>query len=92
MQYELSNLRKNNINQNCGSTHPEVIKEAVIEHRADYGISLDGDGDRVILVDEKGNILDGDDLLYILAFANPNRTATTANKEVICLILNIISS
>ena len=62
-----------NINQNCGSTHPEVIKEAVIEHRADYGISLDGDGDRVILVDEKGNILDGDDLLYILAFANPNR-------------------
>ena len=62
-----------NINQNCGSTHPEVIKKAVIEHRADYGISLDGDGDRVILVDEKGNILDGDDLLYILAFANPNR-------------------
>ena len=45
-----------------------------MEHRADYGISLDGDGDRVILVDEKGNILDGDDLLYILAFANPNRT------------------
>jgi phosphoglucosamine mutase len=64
-----------NINQDCGSTHPEVIKEAVIKHRADYGISLDGDGDRVILVDEKGNLLDGDDLLYILAFSNPNRTA-----------------
>ncbi len=63
-----------NINQDCGSTHPEVIKEAVIRHRADYGISLDGDGDRVILVDEKGNLLDGDDLLYILAFSNPNRT------------------
>ena len=63
-----------NINQDCGSTHPEVIKEAVIKHRADYGISLDGDGDRVILVDEKGNLLDGDDLLYILAFSNPNRT------------------
>ncbi len=63
-----------NINQGCGSTHPEVIKEAVIKHRADYGISLDGDGDRVILVDEKGNLLDGDDLLYILAFSNPNRT------------------
>jgi len=63
-----------NINEGCGSTHPEVVKEAVIKHRADYGISLDGDGDRVILVDEKGNILDGDDLLYILAFANPNRT------------------
>ena len=63
-----------NINQDCGSTHPEVIKEAVIKHRADYGISLDGDGDRVILVDEKGNLLDGDDILYILAFSNPNRT------------------
>tara|TARA_B100000927_G_scaffold31594_1_gene23058 strand:- start:174 stop:1496 length:1323 start_codon:yes stop_codon:yes gene_type:complete len=63
-----------NINQDCGSTHPDVIKEAVIKHRADYGISLDGDGDRVILVDEKGNVLDGDDLLYILAFSNPNRT------------------
>ena len=63
-----------NINQECGSTHPEVIKEAVIKHRADYGISRDGDGDRVILVDEKGCLLDGDDLLYILAFSNPNRT------------------
>ena len=63
-----------NINQDCGSTHPELIKKEVIKHRADYGISLDGDGDRVLLVDEKGNILDGDDLLYILAFSNPNRT------------------
>ena len=63
-----------NINQKCGSTHPEIVKEAVVKHRADFGISLDGDGDRVILVDEKGTILDGDDLLYILAFANPNRT------------------
>ena len=63
-----------NINQECGSTYPEIIKDAVIKHRADYGIALDGDGDRVILVDEKGNILDGDDLLYILAFANPSRS------------------
>tara|TARA_X000000368_G_scaffold322279_1_gene259431 strand:- start:1107 stop:2429 length:1323 start_codon:yes stop_codon:yes gene_type:complete len=63
-----------NINQDCGSTNPEVVQKAVISHRADYGISLDGDGDRVILVDKEGNILDGDDLLYILAFANPNRT------------------
>jgi len=63
-----------NINQYCGSTHPEIIKNAVIDHRADFGVSLDGDGDRVILVDEMGNVLDGDDLLYILAYANPNRT------------------
>ena len=65
-----------NINQDCGSTNPEVVQEAVIKNRADYGISLDGDGDRVILVDKEGNILDGDDLLYILAFANPNRTGS----------------
>ena len=65
-----------NINQECGSTHPELIQNEVIKHRADYGISLDGDGDRVILVDEKGNLLDGDDLLYILAFSNPNRTGS----------------
>ena len=63
-----------NINKDCGSTNPEVIRKAVLDHRADFGVSLDGDGDRVIIVDEKGNILDGDDLLYILAFANPNRT------------------
>jgi phosphoglucosamine mutase len=63
-----------NINAECGSTYPDLVKEEVIKHRADFGISLDGDGDRVILIDCDGNILDGDDLLYILAFANPNRT------------------
>src|SRR5210317_2113344 len=62
-----------NINAECGSTYPDLVKEEVIKHRADFGISLDGDGDRVILIDRDGNILDGDDLLYILAFANPNR-------------------
>ena len=67
-----------NINQDCGSTHPELVKEEVVKHRADFGISLDGDGDRVILADEKGNLLDGDDLLYILAFSNPNRTGAWA--------------
>jgi len=63
-----------NINQECGSTHPERVKEEVIKQRADYGIALDGDGDRVVLIDRKGNILDGDDIMYILAYANPNRT------------------
>ena len=63
-----------NINHDCGSTHPERAQEEVIKQRADYGIALDGDGDRVVLIDRKGNILDGDDIMYILAFANPNRT------------------
>ena len=63
-----------NINQECGSTNPGRAQEEVIKQRADYGIALDGDGDRVVLIDRKGNILDGDDIMYILAFANPNRT------------------
>ena len=63
-----------NINHECGSTHPGRVQEEVIKQRADFGIALDGDGDRVVLIDRKGNILDGDDIMYILAYANPNRT------------------
>jgi len=62
-----------NINHECGSTHPERAQEEVVKQRADFGIALDGDGDRVVLIDKKGNILDGDDIMYILAYANPNR-------------------
>lgn len=56
-----------NINQNCGSTHPQSLQKAVIEHGADLGIAFDGDGDRVMFVDAEGGLLDGDDLLHILA-------------------------
>lgn len=56
-----------NINDNCGSTHPEVLQAAVREHGADVGIALDGDGDRIIMTDEYGNIVDGDGILYVLA-------------------------
>jgi len=63
-----------NINNKCGSTHPEALAKEVIKQRADYGLAMDGDGDRVVLVDSRGNLLDGDDILYILAFSNPNRT------------------
>ena len=62
-----------NINKNCGSTNPELVQKLVKQHRADFGVSLDGDGDRVTIVDRDLNILDGDDILYILGFANPNR-------------------
>ena len=63
-----------NINHECGSTHSERVKEEVIKQRAAFGIAHDGDGDRVVIIDRKGNILDGDDIMYILAYANPNRT------------------
>lgn len=56
-----------NINAGCGSLHPEVMSEAVKSHRADLGIALDGDADRVIFVDEFGNIVDGDQIMAICA-------------------------
>lgn len=56
-----------NINVNCGSTNPKLLVKKVKEFNADVGIAFDGDGDRVILVDGTGQIIDGDDLLFIIA-------------------------
>ena len=58
-----------NINHNCGSTHPERLKKEVLQNKADLGIAFDGDGDRLIIVDKNGKVLDGDDLLYTLVAA-----------------------
>jgi phosphoglucosamine mutase len=56
-----------NINQHCGSTEPSLLQQAVLENKADLGIALDGDGDRLIMVDHRGEIVDGDELLFIIA-------------------------
>ncbi len=56
-----------NINRDCGSTTPALLQKAVLEHAADAGIALDGDGDRVIMVDHAGDLVDGDELLFIIA-------------------------
>ena len=56
-----------NINKKCGSTYPNKIKSAVIKNKAHLGISLDGDADRIIMCDEKGNIIDGDQIIAALA-------------------------
>ncbi len=56
-----------NINRQTGSTHPEVLAGMVAHYEADLGIALDGDGDRCIMVDSEGNVVDGDLLLYIIA-------------------------
>ena len=58
-----------NINADCGSTNPERLREEVLKHDADVGVALDGDGDRLIMVDHKGEVVDGDELLYIIAVA-----------------------
>jgi phosphoglucosamine mutase len=56
-----------NINENCGSTHPQTAAETVVAHGADLAICLDGDADRIILVDEKGQVADGDQLMGLMA-------------------------
>ena len=56
-----------NINKDCGAVHPEALAKAVVKHGADVGVALDGDADRLILVDEKGTIVDGDQVLATLA-------------------------
>jgi phosphoglucosamine mutase len=56
-----------NINQECGATHLDLLQKTVVAEGADFGIAFDGDGDRVMMVDEQGSIVDGDIILYILA-------------------------
>ena len=56
-----------NINEDCGATSPKRLRDAVLSNKADLGIALDGDGDRLIMADHKGEIVDGDEALYIIA-------------------------
>ena len=56
-----------NINEGCGSTEPQALRERVLAEGADLGVGLDGDGDRVLMVDHRGELVDGDELLYIIA-------------------------
>jgi phosphoglucosamine mutase len=56
-----------NINDRCGSTHPELLQETVVASGADIGLALDGDADRLIVVDEKGCMVDGDQLMALIA-------------------------
>jgi len=62
-----------NINDECGATKPEKLAATVLAYRADFGIALDGDGDRLIMIDHKGEIVDGDELIYIIAKARLDR-------------------
>lgn len=64
-----------NINADCGSTHPEGLQQAVLAHEADVGIALDGDGDRIVMVDETGALVDGDGILYVLATQGESQAA-----------------
>ena len=77
-----------NINQDCGSTQPDLLTEIVLDHKADLGVALDGDGDRVIMVDHKGNLVDGDELLFIIAMSR-QREGTLNGGVVGTLMSNL---
>ena len=69
-----------NINSKVGSTHPTALQALVVEQKADLGIAFDGDGDRVILVDDRGEVVDGDQILYVIAM-NLLRKGYFNNKQ-----------
>jgi phosphoglucosamine mutase len=76
-----------NINLNCGSTSPEALVEKVKELRADIGIALDGDADRVVIVDEKGDIVDGDQLMAVIA-ESWHRTGKLAAGGIVATVMS----
>lgn len=78
-----------NINKDCGSTYPKNLSKAVIEHSADIGIALDGDADRVILCDEKGNIIDGDQLIAAIAVSLKNSGRLKNNGVATTIMSNM---
>ncbi len=76
-----------NINQHCGALRPQVVQKAVIDHEADVGIALDGDADRVIMVDENAQIVDGDAILAICALAM-KRKGYLKNQRVVATVMS----
>jgi phosphoglucosamine mutase len=78
-----------NINDQCGSLYPEVLSAKVKAARADIGISLDGDADRVIVVDQKGEVLDGDRIMAICAGEMARKKRLAKNTVVATVMSNI---
>lgn len=78
-----------NINANCGSTYPQALAEAVKAHRADIGIALDGDADRVIICDEKGQVVDGDQIMAMVALDWARRGLLVGGGVVATVMSNL---
>ncbi|MFI6344587.1 phosphoglucosamine mutase [Streptomyces sp. NPDC050560] len=78
-----------NINDGCGSTHLDLLKAAVVEHEADFGIAHDGDADRCLAVDHTGAEVDGDQILAVLALALRERGALRENTVVATVMSNL---
>ncbi|MEQ2128928.1 phosphoglucosamine mutase [Caldanaerobacter subterraneus KAk] len=77
------------INVGCGSTHPEKLQQLVVEHKADLGLAFDGDADRLIAVDEKGNIVDGDHIMAVCAIDMKSKGKLKHNTVVATVMSNI---
>jgi phosphoglucosamine mutase len=77
-----------NINTNCGAMYPEVVAQKVVETRADIGIALDGDADRIVIVDERGEVVDGDKLIGALAVYLKNENRLSTNSVVTTVMSN----
>ena len=78
-----------NINAGCGSTHPQELQEAVLVARADAGLAFDGDADRVIAVDERGQLVDGDEILAIAGIDLHDRTLLRGDAVVATVMSNL---
>lgn len=76
-----------NINRGCGALHPQLLAEAVREHGADIGVALDGDADRVILVDEQGAVVDGDEILAMVGM-NLHRRHSLPNAGIVATLMS----
>ena len=78
-----------NINDACGSTHPELLRETVVASGADIGLALDGDADRLIVVDEKGRVIDGDQLMALIAIGAQLRGELRGGAVVATVMSNL---
>jgi len=78
-----------NINDHCGATHPQTMQEAVLMHQADLGIALDGDADRLIIADEKGKRIDGDQLMALIAHSWAKAGRLKGNALVATVMSNL---
>ncbi|MEF3400988.1 phosphoglucosamine mutase, partial [Listeria monocytogenes] len=79
----------NNINDKCGSTHPEGLQEAVLKNKADLGLAYDGDADRLIAVNEKGQIVDGDHIMILSAIYLKKQNKLAKDTLVVTVMSNI---
>ncbi len=78
-----------NINNNCGSTHLELLKETVVKNSCDLGFAFDGDGDRVLCVDNDGKTIDGDMLIYLIAKYLKNKNKLNKDSVVLSIMSNL---